>query len=301
VPSSMLDLRGVFPPIPTPFDEFGAVDSEALTQHLEFLGAFDLSGYVVLGSNGEAVHLSIEERSQLLGIARDLVPENRLLIAGTGCPSTRQTIEVSRRAADIGADAVLVLPPHYYQGRMTREALTKHFHAVAEAISIPVIIYNMPSCTGIDMDVDTVVAIANHPNIIGLKDSGGNVAKLGALHQLLGDDFQILAGSASFLLPALSVGSVGGVLALANIAPAQCLAIREHALAGDWNRAREVQVRLIEANTAVTGRWGVAGLKAAMKMMGLPSSFVRAPLLDLKDPDIEQLMTILTASQILKS
>ena len=299
--NTALDFHGVFPPIPTPFDAAGAVDSEALTQHLEFLGAFDLSGYVLLGSNGEAVHLSIEERSQLLGIARDLVPENRWLIAGTGCPSTRQTIEVSRRAADIGADAVLVLPPHYYRGRMTLEALTTHFHAVADAISIPVIIYNMPACTNVDMGVATVAAIANHPNIIGLKDSGGNVAKLGALHQLLGDDFQILAGSASFLLPALSVGSVGGVLALANIAPAQCLAIREHALAGDWNRAREIQVRLVEPNTAVTSRWGVAGLKAAMKMIGLPSSFVRAPLLDLKDPALGQLKTILTASQILKS
>ncbi len=177
----------------------------------------------------------------------------------------------------------------------------KHFHAVANVISIPVILYNMPACTGMDMDVATVAAIANHPNIIGLKDSGGNVAKLGALHQLLGDDFQIQAGSASFLLPALSVGAVGGVLALANIAPAQCLAIREHVLTGEWGRAREIQVQLIEANRAITSRWGVAGLKAAMKMVGLPSSFVRAPLLDLKDPDIGQLEAILMAAHILKS
>jgi len=299
--NTALDLHGVFPPIPTPFDAAGAVDSEALTQHLEFLGTFDLSGYVLLGSNGEAVHLSIEERGHLLDIARDLIPENRLLIAGTGCPSTKQTIEVSKCAADIGADAVLILPPHYYSGRMTLEALTRHFHAVADAISIPVIVYNMPACTGMDLGVVTVAAIANHPNIIGLKDSGGDIAKLGALHQLLGDDFQILAGSASFLLPALSVGAVGGVLALANIAPAQCLAICEHVLASEWDRASEIQVQLIEANRAVTSRWGVAGLKAAMRMMGLPSSIVRAPLLDLKDPDIGQLEAILMAAHILKS
>jgi 4-hydroxy-2-oxoglutarate aldolase len=301
VSQPMLDLRGLFPPIPTPFNATGAIDSEVLTAHFDFLCAFDLRGYVMLGSNGEAVHLSLEERSQLLEISRGLIPENRLLIVGTGCQSTRQTIALSKRAADVGADAVLVLPPHYYRGRMTLEALTRHFHAVADTLSIPVILYNMPACTGMDLDVPTVAAIANHGNIIGLKDSGGNVAKLGALHQLLGDDFQILAGSASFLLPALSVGAIGGVLALANIAPAQCLAIRENAMAGNWNRAREIQVRLIEANMAVTSRWGVAGLKAAMKMMGLPSSFVRAPLLDLDGADIEQLKSILKASQILKS
>jgi len=258
VPNPMLDLHGIFPPIPTPFDETGAIDRVALAAHLDFLSTFDLSGYVVLGSNGEAVHLSMEERNSFVELARSLIPKDRLLIVGTGCPSTHQTIDVSKSAADLGADAVLVLPPHYYRGLMTREALTKHFHAVADAVDIPVAIYNMPACTGLDMDVATIAALAKNPNIIGLKDSGGNVTKLGALHQLLGDGFQILAGSASFLLPSLSVGAIGGVLALANIAPAQCLAIREKAMAGDWEGAREIQVRVIEANVAVTGRWGGA-------------------------------------------
>ncbi len=296
---SILDLHGLFPPIPTPFDETGAIDSAALAEHIRFLSAFDLSGYVVLGSNGEAVHLSNDERDRLVKMARALVPKDRLLIVGTGCPSTRQTIETSKQAASLGADAVLVLPPHYYRGRMTMEALAAHFHAVADAIDIPVIIYNMPACTGMDLDTVTIAAIAEHANIIGLKDSGGNIAKLGVLHQMLGDGFQILAGSASFLLPALSVGAVGGVLALANIAPAQCLSIQEHVLEGNWDRAREIQVQLIEANTAVTSRWGVAGLKAAMQMMGLPSSFVRAPLLDLREPDLGQVKQILKTSNIL--
>jgi len=300
VPDPMLDLRGIFPPIPTPFNAAGAIDRDALVRNLEFLSTFDLRGYVVLGSNGEAVHLSIEERIRLLELTRSLVPENRLLIAGTGCPSTMQTIELSERAAGIGADAVLVLPPHYYRGRMTIEALTRHFHAVADACSIPVIIYNMPACTGMDMDAESIAAIAGHPNILGLKDSGGDVVKLGALHQRLGDGFQILAGSAGFLLPALSVGAVGGVLALANIAPAQCLAIRELSLAGDWDMACEVQVRLIEANTVVTRRWGVAGLKAAMNLMGLGGGSVRAPLLNLEKPEIERLESILIDCQILE-
>ena len=300
MPNTALDLHGIFPPIPTPFDADDDVDSAALRANLSFLGAFDLRGYVILGSNGEAVHLSIEERIQLLEVSRTLIPKDRLLIAGTGCPSTKQTIELSTQAADIGADAVLVLSPHYYRGRMTTEVLIRHFHAVADTCKIPVIIYNMPACTGLDMDVETIAALAHHPNIIGLKDSGGNVVKMGALHHELGDEFQILAGSASFLLPALSVGAVGGVLALANIAPAQCLAIRDLVLSNEWNQARELHVRLIEANTAETQRSGVAGLKAAMNLLELNGGYVRAPLMNLEDSQTERLKSILLDCRILE-
>ncbi len=297
----MLELRGIFPPIPTPFDQAGNIDFEALTSHIRFLQAFHLAGYVILGSNGEAVHLTMNERIALLEASRALIPQDRLLIAGTGCLSTRETIELSRRAEGCGVDAVLVLPPSYYRGRMTRQALVQHFHAIADAVNIPLIVYNMPACTGMDLDAETIAAIAEHPKIIGLKDSGGNIVKMGSLHQLLGDAFQILAGSASFLLPALSVGAVGGVLALANIAPAQCLAVYDHTHAGQWDEARRMQIQLIEANMAVTSRWGVAGLKAAMALLGLPSSHVRLPLLDLEPSDQHLLRSILMSSQILIS
>jgi len=300
VSNPSLDVRGVFPPIPTPFAADGAIDLAAIRGNLEFLSAFKLRGVVALGSNGEAVHLCIEERVRLLEAVRDCIAGDRLLIAGTGCQSTHQTIEFSQRAAAAGADAALVLPPHYYRSRMTIEALTRHFHSVADVCGIPVIVYNMPACTGLDLNVETISAIAAHPNIIGLKDSGGDVAKLGALHRQLGAEFQILAGSASFLLPALSVGAVGGVLALANIAPGQCLSIRDYVLAGDWDKAREIQVRLIAANTAVTKRWGVAGLKAAMKLLGLDGGLVRAPLLDLGKADIEHLKAILIDCDVLE-
>jgi 4-hydroxy-2-oxoglutarate aldolase len=296
----MLDVSGIFPPIPTPFGAGAALDIRALEQHLRFLATFPLRGVVVLGSNGEAVHLNDGERLRLLEAARNLTPASRLLIAGTGCPSTAKTVEMSQQAADIGADAVLVLPPHYYRGRMTSEALTKHFHAVADACRVPVIVYNMPACTGLDMSVETLCAIAEHPNIIGLKESGGDVVKMGTLHHMLGDGFQILAGSAGFLLPALSVGAVGGVLALANIAPAQCLGIWTAAVSGRWEEARENQLPLIGVNTAVTGRWGVAGLKAAMNLLGLSGGHVRAPLLDLEAPDIERLRSILMDGHVLE-
>ena len=299
--TARVDLQGIFPPIPTPFDACGEVDLGALGAHLDFLGAYDLRGYVVMGSNGEAVHLSFRERVQLLESARAAIPEDRLLIAGTGCHSTRQTVDLSTHAADTGADAVLVLPPHYYKSRMTIDALVRHFHTVADACECPVILYNMPACTGMDMNADTILAIADHPRVIGLKDSGGDVAKLGMLHHKLGAKFQILAGSASFLLPALCIGAVGGVLALANIAPDQCRAIHELSLSGDITTARAIQVRLIEANAAVTKNWGVAGLKAAMKLLGLRGGHVRSPLSELDHPDdIQLLRSILLEAGILK-
>lgn len=296
---SRLDLGGIYPPVPTPFDAKGAIDIPSLRFNLEFLSGYDLRGVVLLGSNGEAVHLTMDERVALLESVRPLIPHDRLMIAGTGCSSTIQTIELSQRAADAGADAVLVLPPHYYKSQMTDDVLVRHYHAVGDACPVPVLLYNMPACTGIDMSADTISAIATHPGICGLKDSGGNVAKLGSLAERLGSEFQILAGSAGFLLPALSVGAVGGVLALANIAPAQCLSILEHVGKDEWKAARTVQTRLVDVNAAVTSRWGVAGLKAAMNLLGLHGGHVRAPLQALSESNTARLADILTASGIL--
>jgi len=301
VTRSSIDLAGIFPPLPTLFSADGDLDLDAMTRHLDHLRGFDLRGAVVLGSNGEAVHLDAGERARLIEHVRMRIPGGRWMIVGTGRQSTRDTIAASRQAAALGADAVLVLPPHYYRGRMTRDALVAHFHAVANASSVPVVLYNMPACTGIDMDVATVLAAAEHDNIIGLKESGGDVTKLGALHQALGDRFHLLAGSAGFLLPALSVGAVGGVLALANIAPDRCLEILTRVDAGDWSCARAIQCRIVDANTAVTRRWGVAGLKAAMNLLGLPGGAPRRPLLPLTGIEIEELQRILVDAGILGS
>lgn len=298
---SRLDLRGIYPPIPTPFDAQEAVDLAALQLNLEFLEAHPLRGVVVLGSNGEAVHLTMDERVSMVGSVRSLLPPERLLIAGTGCHSTRQTIELSLSVASAGADAVLVLPPHYYKSRMTQDALIRHYHAVADASRIPVLVYNMPACTGMDLSAETISHIAEHPAIIGLKDSSGDVVKLGALREKLGLGFQLLAGSAGFLLPALSVGAVGGVLALANIAPKQCLAIHQLATAGNWDGAQAIQTRMVAPNAAVTRRWGVAGLKAAMDLLGLTGGPVRLPLLPLEPEEVAELKTLLMDADILVS
>jgi 4-hydroxy-2-oxoglutarate aldolase len=288
-----ISLEGVFPPIPTPFGVEGDVAYRALVENIERWNQYALTGYVVLGSNGEMFYLSDEEKVRIWETARQAIPSDRVMITGTGCESTRQTIALSRQAADVGADAVLVLTPHYYDGQMTAKALTHHFRTVADASPVPVVLYNMPRLTNVDMDAATVTEIARHPNIVGIKDSGGNVGKLAQIVESVGPDFQVLAGSASFFLPALAVGAVGGVMALANLAPQQLIDLYDLFRAGEWDEAASMQRRLVSSNTAVTARFGVSGLKAALDMVGYYGGPVRSPLQPLEDREIQTLKSIL--------
>ncbi|MGD2176568.1 MAG: dihydrodipicolinate synthase family protein [Anaerolineae bacterium] len=294
-----ISLKGVFPPIPTPFDAKGDVYHRALVENLDRWNRYDLAGYVVLGSNGEAVHLTDEEKTRAWEAARQSIPSGRLMIAGTGCQSTRQTIALSHRAADAGADAALVVTPHYYGGQMTPDALTSHFCAVADRSPIPVVIYNMPRFTHVDLDASTVVHIARHPNIVGIKDSGGNIGKLAHLAGTVDHDFQVLAGSASFFFPALVVGAVGGVMALANVAPQETLDLQRLFDAGKWDEAAALQRRLVPVNTAVTVRFGIPGLKAALDMLGYYGGPVRSPLQPLDDGALQTLEAILVKGEVL--
>ena len=303
-----LDLSGVFPPIPTPFDASGSVADDALHQNIARWNAYDLAGYVVLGSNGEAALLDDEERVRLLQAARRAIPEDKLLIAGTGCESTRATIALTRQAAEIGADAVLVIAPSFYDGKMTHAALLRHYHAVADASPVPVLLYNMPTYTHVDMSATTIARAAEHPNVIGIKDSGGNITKLADIVRLTGGvpkgrgrlpAFQVLAGSAGFLFPALCVGAVGGVVALANIAPQQCINIWRWFTSGWWNQAADTQREMVPVNTAVTATFGVPGLKAALDMLGYYGGPVRPPLLDLGESEREALRQILVDGRLL--
>lgn len=295
----VLKLDGIYPPIPTPFTTQGNIATRPLTENLAYWSQFPLRGCVVLGSNGECFLLNEQEKLQILETARAAIPPDQLMIAGTGCQATCETVELTKKAASNGADAALVLTPSYYKGQMTSEALIRHYHTVADASPIPIIIYNMPAYTGIDLSAETIAAIAEHSNIIGLKDSGGNVVKMGDIRRLAGPEFQVLAGSAGFLLPALSVGAVGGILALANIASAQCLAIRQHVLDGEWEQACRLQVRMIPVNTAITRKWGVPALKAALDMLDLYGGPVRAPLLPLPTDMKERLRAILVEGGLL--
>jgi len=291
---SRISLSGIFPPIPTPFKADEGIDYKHLQSNLDRWNQEPLAGYVVGGSNGEFVFLTVEERVEVVRAARQAIPRDRLLIAGSGMESTRETIDLTRRMAQAGADVAILVTPSYYKSRMNVAALEHHYSQVADASPIPVMLYSVPANTGLDLPAQAVIALATHPNIIGLKDSGGDITKIGFMAQETRNaDFQIVAGSAGFFLAALGVGAVGCVPALGNIAGGKLAQLLECFKRGDIAGARAIQLPLIEANTAVTARFGVPGLKAAMDMLGYYGGPVRSPLLPLSEADIVELRRVL--------
>ena len=283
-----LDLSGVFAPIPTPFSDQGGILFDRLADNLEQWEQEPLAGYVVGGSNGEFPLLSVDERVEVVRQVRRRVSQDRLVIAGGGMESTAATISLSRTMAEVGADAVIVVTPGYYRSRMTPPALTAHYTAVADAVPVPVLIYNVPANTGVDVPADVVIDLSRHPGIAGIKESGGDVAKIGRMVEESSEGFQVLAGSAGFFLPALAMGGVGAIAALANIAAAELTEVARRFRQGDGVAARELQARLIEINAAVTSRFGVPGLKSAMDMTGRFGGPPRPPLVPLDDDDRAQ-------------
>jgi 4-hydroxy-2-oxoglutarate aldolase len=288
-----ISLVGVFPPIPTPFNPDGDLDLDHLRNNLDRWNGQPFSGYVVGGSNGEFVSLTLDERVEVVQETRFTIPSDRLLIAGSGMESTRATIELTLQMAEVGADAVIVVTPSYYKRLMSAAALENHYRQVADISPVPVILYSVPANTGVDLQLEAVVRLANHPNVVGIKDSGGSVAKIGAMVHDTPDDFQVLAGSAGFLLGALAVGAVGTIAALANIAGSELVEILTQFRSGNLTLAQEMQQQLIEVNTAVTTRFGVPGLKSALDMMGYYGGPVRSPLLPLSDEDRGMLRWVL--------
>ena len=299
---SAISLNGVFPPIPTPFDAEGDIATQKLIENIERWNQYDLSGYVVLGSNGEAGFLSEEEKVQIWQAARRAIPSGKLMIAGAGCESTRQTIALTCQAADAGADAALLVTPHYYDGAMKPDNLIHHYQAVADAVPIPVMLYTVPKFTHVDINAATIARLASHPNIVGIKDTSGNMAKLAdtvRLTRSVAPDFQVLAGAAGFLLAGLTLGAVGGILALSNVAPDKCLEIYRMFKAGQMDEAAELQRRMIPVNAAITARFGIAGLKAALDMLGYYGGPVRLPLLDITEGEREILRDVLVEGGVL--
>lgn len=291
----MFKLHGIYAPIPTPF-EGGKIAYDKLEKNLEFWLDTDLEGIVVLGSNGEFVLLSHEEKIELVKFVCDKCKGKKSVIAGTGAETTEETIRLSQEAAEAGADAVLVLTPNYYKGSMTDPVLKRFFTDVADASSAPVILYNMPRNTGINISSKLVTELSKHPNIIGMKDSGGNIVQIQECVANTSEEFGIFAGSASFLFPSLTVGATGGTLALANIFPNECAKVQELFDAGHVAEALALQNQLVDSNNAVTAKYGISGLKAAMDMMGLFGGEPRLPLLPINENEKADLKAILTKS-----
>ena len=293
-----LNLHGIIPPIPTPFVD-GKVAHDKLTANVRKLCTTGVRGLLVLGSNGEYVYLSEAEKRQVVETTVAAAGAGIVVLVGSGCESTAETIRLTRDCADLGVHAALVVTPSYYGDKITPAALEAHFTAVADASPIPVLLYDVTKFTHISLSLDTVLRLAAHPNIVGIKDSSGNVAQLGELIAAAGAEFNVLVGTAGALYSALTLGCAGAIVALANVAPQQCVRVFELVQAGQLAEARRLHLQLLPVNRAVTARYGIAGLKAALDMLGYFGGEPRRPLLPLTNDEQETLRSILQAAQLL--
>ena len=200
------------------------------------------------------------------------------MIAGTGSESSSGTIAFSNKAAQAGANYSLVVTPFYYKAQMTAAALEAYYREVAEKSKIPIILYTVPKFTGLELPLQTIAAMATHPNVIGLKDSSGNVAAISETLKACPPEFCVFQGHGSILFSALLLGAKGGILALSNMAPAETVEIHKLFQAGDYEKAREMQFRLLPVNQKIVGGYGVPGIKCAVDMLGYAGGDPRPPL-----------------------
>jgi 4-hydroxy-2-oxoglutarate aldolase len=293
-----MNLAAVFPPMSTPFSQ-GEVDARVIASNVARWLRAGLGGIVVLGSNGEAPLLEESEADIVIGAARDGVPRDRLLIAGTGRESTRATINASQRAAALGADAVLVRTPSYFKGRMTSDAFVQHYTAVADSSPVPVLLYNYPAVTGVNLAPDTVARLAGHPNIAGIKETGSDAAQVADYVDRTAPAFAVIAGSAPTFYASLCLGAQGGILAAACVVPELCVRLFQHFAAGQHAEARELQRQLTPIARLVTTSHGVPGLKAAMDLAGFAGGDPRPPLSPAPPDAVAQIRTELARLQAL--
>ena len=272
------ELRGVLLPFPTPFGEDESFDARALRANLERWNRTGVSGYVALGSTGERVHLDEREYVEVVETARASVPLEMLLLAGAGQHSTRASVRETQLAARAGADAVLLIPPHFYRSAMTADVLFQHYQAVADASPVPVVVYSIPQNTGVGVAPELVARLAAHPNVVGIKDSSGDLLNFNETLRLAPDDFAVLTGHGGIFYHALAAGGRGGILAAGCAAPRLAVAIQRAFEHGAHDGARAMQRRLAPLAKAVTVRFGVGGLKAALDLSGYAGGRVRAPL-----------------------
>lgn len=288
-------LAGIIPPLATPFRADGSLDLAAFESNVESYAACDFSGLLVLGSNGEAACLSEPEKLSLIKAAVSLA-HGRTVYAGTGLESTATTIELTKKAADMGASAALVLNPFFFKTHLNAAALRRHYEAVADASPIPTLLYSMPAATGLAIPPNIVHELAKHPNIRGMKDSSGDIANLQRILGGVPKTFPVAAGSAPVLYPALTLGASGGVLAVAQCAPEATCAVYKAFLAGDHARAAKLQQSLTPLAIAVTGTYGVAGLKAALTLAGRHGGVPRPPLAAATEAETADIKRLLEAA-----
>jgi 4-hydroxy-2-oxoglutarate aldolase len=278
-----VDLSGVYPALTTPFAADGSVSLGDLKYNLERYNATGLTGYVVLGSTGESVLLSRNEMDRILATVKEVAGQGKRLIAGTGAESTAETIERTTRAAEFGYHLALVKTPQFYKPAYKPDVLIAHYRRVADASPIPVLLYSVPLFTGVTLEAPEVAALAEHPNIVGIKDSSGHLMRVAEMVAAAPVDFQILTGSAGTFLAGLTVGAKGAILALASALPEKCVALFELVRGGHTEKARELQNVLLKASKVIASEHAIAGLKFAMAQRGYRGGIPRLPLVPIAD------------------
>ena len=279
------ELRGILLPITTPFHANGELDLDGLRLNIKKWNETGILGYVLLGSTGECVHLDEAERLSVITTARSSAADQCRFIVGAGQQSTRGTInEIKRVSEAVTVDSFLVITPHFYRPSITQQALIAHYQSIADASPVPVILYSMPALTGIKIEPETAARLSEHENIVGIKDSSADLDGLRETIKLARKDFAVLTGNGTVLNQALSAGACGGILAVGCVAPEVCLEIFRAVTSGESERASSLQTKLTPLAQAVTTRFGIGGLKAALEMKGYVGGTVRAPL---RTPDNE--------------
>jgi 4-hydroxy-2-oxoglutarate aldolase len=275
----MFKLHGILPPIATPFDHRGDLYKVKVQHNVEKWNRTGLTGYVVCGSTGESVYLTTEEKLQLWEWVAEYAASDKILVCGTGMESVRETVALTNAAAERGYKAAMVRTPHYYKNLVHKmDAQILYFRAVADQVKIPVMIYNWPQVTGVDISTEAVVTLSHHPNIFGIKESSGSLEKCIQMIKEVQPGFQVLTGSAPILAPSLAVGCTGAVLAFANAAPYSAISIWEAHRSREFVAGMDWQNRILRAAQLVTVKYGVPGLKYAMDLNGYYGGPPRLPL-----------------------
>jgi len=274
-----MKLHGIFPPIATPFDHNGDIYRSKLQHNVEKWNLTALAGYVVCGSTGESVYLTPAEKLLLFELVAKHAKSGKLLLCGTGCESVRETVDLTNQAAAMGYVAAMVRTPHYYKNLLSKpESQLLYYRSVADQSKIPLMIYNWPQATGLDIPPEVVLKLSEHPNIIAIKESSGNIEKVMYMIKHAKEGFQVLVGSAPTLAPSFAVGAVGAVLAYANAAPYSTIAIWEAHRQREFDAAMDWQQRIATASVLVTTKYGIPGLKYAMDINGYYGGPPRLPL-----------------------
>jgi len=296
-----IDLSGAFLPVTTPFDaSTGDVDIPAFRANLARWFENSVSGILIAGSTGESVFLDEEERATLVEAAANVVPQDAHVIAGTGGESTRHTIRLTQQAAAAGADAVLVSPPAYFKGAMSDDVLITHFTALADASPVPVLIYQVPlRLSTLEFSTELIGRLSEHPNIVGIKDSRGQLDLAVQLVGATSDDFQVLVGSGAIMHPAMQGGCVGGIVAVGLMAAAEAAGVAAAHAEGRDDDAAALQARIAPVHQQIVGGMGVPGVKAALDLLGFHGGAPRPPLQAASADRIEEIRGILQEADLL--